>query len=63
MYNKALQVNPFDENIHYNLARSYMGVRKLNEAAAVLKKALKINPDFTEGRNLLRSIELGDGLG
>jgi tetratricopeptide (TPR) repeat protein len=62
MYRKALRVNPRDEHIHYNLARAYMSVDKYKDAAEVLRNAVKINPDFVEARNLLRSIEMGEGL-
>ena len=62
MYRKALRVNPLDEHIHYNLARAYMSVDDYRQAADVLRSAVKINPDFVEARNLLRSIEMGEGL-
>ena len=62
MYSKALRVNPRDEHIHYNLARAHMAVDEYKEAAEVLRQAVVINPDFVEARNLLRSIEMGEGL-
>ncbi len=61
-YQKALRVNPYDENIHYNLARVFMAVKNFDEACKALKKAVEISPDFTEARDMLKSIELGDGL-
>jgi len=61
-YKKALRVNPHDEHIHYNLARALLAVKDFEGAAQVLKQALKISYDFGEARELLRSIELGQGL-
>lgn len=62
MYRKALKVSPFDENIHYNLARVYMADKKLDNAAETLRAAINLNPDFKEAENLLKSIEMGNGL-
>ncbi|WP_461210025.1 tetratricopeptide repeat protein [Desulfocurvus sp. DL9XJH121] len=47
-YNRALELTPKDENIHFNLSKAYffMGDRKKAESA--LKKALRTNGDFPE---------------
>ena len=62
MYRKALRVSPFDEHIHYNLARVYMAAKEFQNAANTLQAAVKINPDFVEASNLLKSIEMDNGL-
>jgi Tfp pilus assembly protein PilF len=62
MYKKALRVSPFDEHIHYNYSRVLMAAKYFDEAARILQTALRLNPEFTEARNLLKSIEMGEGL-
>lgn len=52
-YSKAISVSPQDENIHYNMARAYFEEGKLDKAEAFLEKALKLNPDFEEGKTFL----------
>lgn len=49
-YNKAISIDPDDEALHYNLARLYRDCNKHQEAMNVIKKALKIKPDFKEGK-------------
>ena len=61
MYRKALKVTPDDERILYNLARSYLSARMLEQAAEALNQALRKNPDFVEARNLLQAVEMGRG--
>ncbi|MEW5723384.1 MAG: tetratricopeptide repeat protein, partial [Thermodesulfobacteriota bacterium] len=61
MYRKARRVNPYDEHIHYNLARVFMAVKDFKEAAQALRRAIEINPSFAEARNMLKSIEMGEG--
>ncbi|MFH1091463.1 MAG: tetratricopeptide repeat protein [Pseudomonadota bacterium] len=62
MYRKALLVNPFDEHIHYNLARVYLSVKKFREAEETLRTSVKLNPDFVEAQELLKSLEMGEGI-
>lgn len=62
MYQKALRVNPKDEHIMYNLARAFMAVKDLQNAASTLRIAVVINPDFREAQNMLTSLEVGQGL-
>ncbi|MEN6622392.1 MAG: tetratricopeptide repeat protein [Smithella sp.] len=52
-YSKAMTVAPDDENLHYNVARAYLEQDKLDKAEAILEKALKLNPEFKEGKILL----------
>ncbi|MEW6265581.1 MAG: tetratricopeptide repeat protein [Thermodesulfobacteriota bacterium] len=62
MYRKALRVSPFDEHIQYNLARVYMAAKDFGHAAETLRSALRISPGFEEASNLLKSLEMGEGL-
>lgn len=49
-YSVALALSPQDENLHYNLGRVFYENSQLDEAQDCLDKAVKINPDFKEGR-------------
>jgi len=49
-YHRALVATPEDENIHYNMARAYFEGGKRNKAEEYLGKAMKLNPDFNEGK-------------
>jgi tetratricopeptide (TPR) repeat protein len=49
-YSKALSLSSEDENLHYNIGRAYYEQRKLDKAENHLDRALKINPDFKEGK-------------
>ncbi|MBE9547607.1 MAG: tetratricopeptide repeat protein [Proteobacteria bacterium] len=56
-FKKALVIQPDDEGLHYNIARSCIEKGEWNLAEESIKEALKINPDFKEGQNLLRYIQ------
>ncbi|NDV22752.1 tetratricopeptide repeat protein [Desulfovibrio sp. JC022] len=43
-YIKALEINPDDENLYFNIARSYYETGNKEEALVHIEKALKINP-------------------
>ncbi len=49
-YSKAISVSPEDENLHYNMARAYFDAGKLDNAQEYLGMALKLNPEFKEGK-------------
>jgi tetratricopeptide (TPR) repeat protein len=49
-YSKAMSVSPQDENLHYNVARAYFEEGKREKAEEFLGKALKLNPEFKEGK-------------
>jgi tetratricopeptide (TPR) repeat protein len=49
-YTKAISVSPQDENLYYNMARAYFEAGKQQIAEGFLGKALKINPEFKEGK-------------
>jgi tetratricopeptide (TPR) repeat protein len=49
-YSKALSISSDDENLHYNIGRAYYEQKRLDKAENHLDRALKINPDFKEGK-------------
>jgi tetratricopeptide (TPR) repeat protein len=49
-YSAALFLSPQDENLHYNLGRVFYESGQLDKAEECLDKAMKISPDFKEGR-------------
>lgn len=49
-YTKAISIDPEDEALHYNLARLHKDCNEYQEALNAIKKALKIKPDFKEGK-------------
>jgi tetratricopeptide (TPR) repeat protein len=49
-YSAALSISPQDENLHYNLGRVFYEHGQSDKAEECLDKALKINPDFKEGK-------------
>jgi tetratricopeptide (TPR) repeat protein len=49
-YSKALSVSPQDENLHYNIGRAYFEDNKPEKAIEYLEKAVKLNPEFKEGK-------------
>lgn len=53
-YMKALVALPEDEGLYYNIARARYEKGELDEAVSAVKVALKINPQFKEGNDLLR---------
>ena len=56
-FKKALLIQPDDEGLHYNTARSQIEKGEWKLAEESIKEALRINPDFKEGRNLLKHIQ------
>ncbi len=56
-FEKALVVLPDDEGLHYNIARAQIEKGEWKLAAASIREALKINPQFKEGTDLLTYIE------
>lgn len=61
-YQQALELTPFDENVHYNLARAYWYEGEDAKAVQELYVALGMNEDFPEARKLfarIRGVEYG----
>jgi len=55
-FEKALIILPNDEGLHYNMARVLAEKKDWKRAKASIKEALKINPLFKEGNDLLKYI-------
>jgi tetratricopeptide (TPR) repeat protein len=51
-YSKALSVSPQDEHLHYNIARAHFEEGERDKSKEFLGKALKLNPEFKEGKLL-----------
>jgi len=58
-YKKALRVHPEDEHIFYNLSRVYLEIKDYKNAKTALEDSLKVKPDFSEAKELLLAIEMG----
>ncbi|WP_428562071.1 MAG: tetratricopeptide repeat protein [Solidesulfovibrio sp. DCME] len=56
-YFKAYRLTKGDENLHYNIARTYYEKGKLKLARKFLEMAQGINPGLSEATGLLRAIE------
>ncbi|THB68560.1 MAG: tetratricopeptide repeat protein [Desulfovibrio sp.] len=55
-YTQALELTPFDENIHYNLARAHWHMGQEAKALQELYVALGTNEDFPEAKRLYQQI-------
>jgi tetratricopeptide (TPR) repeat protein len=55
-FQKALTVTPDDEALLYNLARTHVEKVAWAVAEDFVRQALKVNPAFQEGQQLLRYI-------
>lgn len=53
----ALKENPKNYEVHYNLGRTYRKMSNLKDAAASLKKAIEIKPNYPAAKSLLKKIE------
>ncbi|HCF05543.1 MAG TPA: hypothetical protein DEU72_04780 [Desulfomicrobiaceae bacterium] len=52
-YQRALELSPTDEHLHYNIARAYFSKADLENTVAHLRQALSINPDFAIAKKFL----------
>ncbi|MDC0335664.1 hypothetical protein OAN24_02040 [Pseudodesulfovibrio sp.] len=55
-YEKALEVNCLDENLHFNIARAFHGKEQFGKCHMHLEKALELNPRMPEAQSFLRLI-------
>jgi tetratricopeptide (TPR) repeat protein len=55
-FKKALFVRPEDEGLYYNMSRSYIEAGDWKSAKNAMEEALKTNPDFQQGIQLLAFI-------
>lgn len=51
-YSRALIVSPNDENLHYNMGRAHCEAGNTKKAEDFLAAAMKLNPEFDEGKIL-----------
>lgn len=56
-YTKALSIAQDDENLFFNVARAYFEKGEIKKSAAYLQKALKLNPNVTEFKQLALMIK------
>ena len=56
-FKKALFIRPHDEGLYYNMARAYIEADDWKSAKNTMEEALKTNPDFQEGIQLLVFID------
>lgn len=55
-YRKALELDPGDEGLHFNIARAYFEDGRLKESLTALAKVLKMSPDHPDANELRRHI-------
>ncbi|MDY7000588.1 MAG: hypothetical protein SVS15_02250 [Thermodesulfobacteriota bacterium] len=53
-YNRAIELTSNDENLHYNIARAYFDKQDMQKTAEHLDMAVKLNPEFEEGKKFLK---------
>lgn len=58
-YKKALRVHPEDEHIFYNLSRVYLETKDYKNAKSALEDSIRVKPDFSQAKELLLAIEMG----
>ena len=57
-YKKALQVEPRNETIFFNMGMAYLEGDKKKDAVQHFKEALKINPNFAEAKKMLQKVHV-----
>ena len=58
-YKKAIVIHPDRARIHYNIGRLYIEMKDPEAAKSYFVKALKLEPDFEDAKEVLEAIELG----
>jgi len=53
-YNRAIELTSNDENLHYNIARAYFDKQDMQKTTEHLNLAVKLNPEFEEGKKFLK---------
>jgi tetratricopeptide (TPR) repeat protein len=57
VYQKAIKIDPADENIHFNMGRAYLEMEETHLAKECFIQALKINPNFETASNMVKALE------
>jgi tetratricopeptide (TPR) repeat protein len=55
-YQRAIQFNPFDPFIRFSLATLYASIGEFDQAIAALREAVKIEPNFVGGYQMLGNL-------
>ena len=58
-YARALRINPDEPYIHYNMGRVYLDMKEPEKAKAYFVKALKLDANFEQARQVIQAIDLG----
>lgn len=58
-YKRALVIHPERVRIHYNIGRLYIEMKDPEFAKSYFLKALELEPDFVDAKEILEAIELG----
>ena len=56
-YERALNLQESDENIHYNIARAYFEKQKMEKVLEHLNKSLEMNPNLDESKKFLQYLQ------
>lgn len=62
-YREAINIAPEDPVLYYNLALVLIEQSQPQNAAAALRRALKIDPEFDKAKEALEHLQTGDGPG
>jgi len=56
-YGRALELTKDDEHLHYNIARAYFGLNRIDKVIEHLQEALKLNPEFEEAKKFMEYLD------
>ncbi len=56
-YHKSLELTPDNENLLFNVARVYFELNDIRNSKDCLKKALALNPDFSQAKKFLSFLQ------
>jgi tetratricopeptide (TPR) repeat protein len=56
-YRQSIQIDPRFENGYFNLAVMHANLKQFDEAIAVLKKLIELNPQAEDAKAMLQQIE------
>ena len=58
-YKKALKIHPDEPYIYYNIGRLYLDMKDSTTARSYFQKALDVDHDFKEAKEVIKAIDLG----
>ncbi|MFW5837860.1 MAG: tetratricopeptide repeat protein [Desulfovibrionaceae bacterium] len=56
-YHKALDYDPYDEHLHFNIARIHYEASDYAKALEHLTQAVELNPEFAPARDMLKIVQ------